>query len=51
MTTSHLNFRPNFIGPSNEELAEQERANDEARQASWNAWLATNPVISLDDEF
>jgi hypothetical protein len=37
--------------PSNEELAELEAELDEMRKASWKAWLATGPVIDLDDEF
>lgn len=39
------------ITPSNEELAELEAEMDDLRKASWLAWLATDPVIDLDDEF
>ena len=47
---SHLNYRPNFIEPSAEELAEIAEALEQLRRQAWGEWLATEPVIDLDDE-
>lgn len=49
--TSHLNYRPNFIGPSGEDIAEMQAEIDAERQAQWATFVATNPASDLADEF